>query len=670
MNTINVLLVESDGSFARLLREELANEQSTPIRLVHCTQLNQALQYLSGQGRVDAVLLDLLMPDCHGLETFLRVQQQVPKAPIIILTGSDESLAMEAVRHGAQDYLAKDACTHRLLRRVILYSIERERAKEQLREREEFFRLISENVSDLIAVLDRDGRRLYNNASYKGLLGDPSAARGSNSFAEVHQDDRELIQRVFRETLATGIGQRVEYRFVLRDGGIRFVESQGNVIKEPSGKVSKVVLVSRDITERKQWEDALQQSERRYKQLLASMTDYIFTVTVEKGRSVKTTHGAGSLALTGYTPAEYGADPQLWFHVVHKDDRESVLGQIRRILRGETPPPLEHRLIHKDGGVRWIRNASLPYKDAQGRVVAYDGLISDITERKRAEDCLKQSFSDLAKSEETLRETVVDLKASHEELKATELELMQAAKMESIGTLAAGVAHEVKNPLQTMLQGLAYLANHIPAGNQNMLTTLNDMRDAVTRADTIIREFLQLSASPELRMQEEDLNAVIERSLLLMNYELASGQITVVRHLDAALPLVKLAAGKMEQVFLNLFINAVQAMSPGGTLTVSTRMMRWDGDLSAHHASPCHFQAGDHVVVAEVQDTGVGIPEENLPKIFEPFFTTKTAGLGSGLGLSVIQRIVDLHGGSIQIENAPRGGVKVTLILLGARPAR
>src|SRR6185503_13885737 len=135
---------------------------------------------------------------------------------------------------------------------------------------------------------------------------------------------------------------------------------------------------------------------------------------------------------TGYTPAEYGADPQLWFHVVHKDDRESVLGQIRRILRGETPPPLEHRLIHKDGGVRWIRNASLPCKDAQGRVVAYDGLISDITERKRAEDRLKQSFSDLAKSEETLRETVVDLKASHEELKATELELMQAAKMESI----------------------------------------------------------------------------------------------------------------------------------------------------------------------------------------------------------------------------------------------
>ena len=132
------------------------------------------------------------------------------------------------------------------------------------------------------------------------------------------------------------------------------------------------------------------------------------------------------------------------------------------LSNGEVPGPLEHRIIHKDGDIRWIRNVPVPQRDPQGRVVSYNGLISDITERKRAEEQLRRAYAELAQSEESLKVTLQELKAAHEELKATELQLIQAAKLECIGTLAAGVAHEVKNPLQTMLMGLHYLAHNLP----------------------------------------------------------------------------------------------------------------------------------------------------------------------------------------------------------------
>jgi signal transduction histidine kinase len=332
-------------------------------------------------------------------------------------------------------------------------------------------------------------------------------------------------------------------------------------------------------------------------------------------------------------------------------------------VRGITPPPLEHRIIHKDGGIRWIRNTSVPHKDNQARVIAYDGVICDITERKLAEHRLKRASAELCETQDTLRQTLGELKASHRELRTSELELIQASKMEAVGTLTAGVAHEVKNPLQTLLLGLHYLEHHVPAENENVTRTLHDMRDAVTRANSIVGELLQFSAAGELDMKEDDFNAVVERSLSLMNYELTTSQIAVTRHLDAGLPPVKMAPGKMEQVFLNLFMNAVQAMWAGGTLTVRTRAAQFSDELVENRRADCPFKAGEHIVIAEVQDTGVGIPEVNLSKIFDPFFTTKPAGIGTGLGLSVIQKIIELHGGSIDIQNAPPGGVNVTLML-------
>ena len=141
-------------------------------------------------------------------------------------------------------------------------AIERKLAEEKLRKNEEQFRLITENVTDMIALLDLDGRRVYSSPSYKNILGDPELLRGTDSFLEVHPDDREKIRKIFQETVTTGIGQRAEYRFLIKDGSIRTIESQGSVIRDNSGRISQVVVVSRDITEKKNLEQQFLHAQR------------------------------------------------------------------------------------------------------------------------------------------------------------------------------------------------------------------------------------------------------------------------------------------------------------------------------------------------------------------------------------------------------------------------
>ncbi len=409
------------------------------------------------------------------------------------------------------------------------------------------------------------------------------------------------------------------------------------------------------------------ESEQRYRRLLASVTDYVYSVTVKDGRAVATSHGPGCEAVTGYSSKDFESDPSLWYEMIFEADRPVVLAQAERILRGEEPPPLEHRITHKDGNLRWIRNTPVPRKDAQGVLIGYDGLVYDITERKLAEQQLTRANAELAANEEALKRTLEELKAANLELKQTQLRLIQSAKLEIVGTLAAGVAHEVKNPLQTLLMGLDYLGPKLPAGNENMAMVLADMRDAVNRANSVVSGLLQLSADTDFELKSEDLNAVIKRSLRLINAQAIAAKIRITRKLETALPRVRIDRVKIEQVFINLYLNALQAMSAGGVITVTTRAGRFGEDFAAKDPTLNPFARGEQVVIAEVRDQGTGIEEKNLPKIFDPFFTTKGSGGGTGLGLSVVKKIVDLHGGVIAIQNAPEGGVVAALLLKAER---
>jgi hypothetical protein len=210
---------------------------------------------------------------------------------------------------------------------------------------------------------------------------------------------------------------------------------------------------------------------------------------------------------------------------------------------------------------------------------------------------------------------------------------------------------------------LDYLSQRMADAHDAVLDgVIKDMRLAAKRANTIIRGLLDFSHSNTLELQPLDLNALIERAVLLVRHNLASNHINLQTDLDPGLPPLALDGVKIEQVFVNLFTNAIDAMPKGGALTVKTSRER----LTETHRDPGsreagHFYAGDIVVMAEVEDTGAGIAPEALHKIFDPFFTTKATGKGTGLGLTIVKRILDLHSGSIEIRNRPAGGTHCRL---------
>jgi signal transduction histidine kinase len=251
-----------------------------------------------------------------------------------------------------------------------------------------------------------------------------------------------------------------------------------------------------------------------------------------------------------------------------------------------------------------------------------------------------------------LKETHRNLLQAHEELKSAQMKLIQTAKLESIGRLAAGVAHEVKNPLAVIQLGVDYLASTAKGtANRDYIETVQDMGDAVKRADFVIKGLLNFSRSEQLNLVPLDLNQVIEESLAMVKHEFAKNHISLEKHLAEKLPQVELDRSKIEQVLINVFMNAIQAMGNNGELSVKTFISR-----------PTGTKAAGKRVVVEIQDTGSGIPEDKLDKLFEPFFTTKPVGTGTGLGLSVSRNIIELHRATIRIANRKEThGVCVTI---------
>lgn len=240
----------------------------------------------------------------------------------------------------------------------------------------------------------------------------------------------------------------------------------------------------------------------------------------------------------------------------------------------------------------------------------------------------------------------------HEELKRVQLQLIEAEKLESIGRLAAGVAHEIKNPLAIISMGIEFLQRR-HGEDATTATVLRELADAVSRADEVTRGFLDFSAPHKLDLHADDLNAIIRASLGLVRGEIHEGAHRVELELGN-IPPVNVDHAKVVQVFVNLFTNALHAMEGGGTLTVRTRAATAaDGDFGERDPAP--------MVTAEVADTGPGIPPDALERVFEPFYTTKAPGKGTGLGMSVVKSIMNLQRGTVRMTNRPEGGALATL---------
>jgi len=258
---------------------------------------------------------------------------------------------------------------------------------------------------------------------------------------------------------------------------------------------------------------------------------------------------------------------------------------------------------------------------------------------------------------------------SEEALKKTQLLLIQAEKLRSLGQMAASVAHEVRNPLAILHMGIECLDEFFFEGNETMTGVVKEMKGAVHRAEAIIRDMLDYSSARDLTLHEVSVNDLVGQTLGFVRHELVKTKVRVTTQFAESHCACLLDASKIEQVFINVFTNACHAMPGGGELTVKTSEIvieEDDPEPEREDATGSRFLCGDKVVTVEIRDHGSGIPEDKLDKLFDPFFTTKTSGNGTGLGLAVVKKIIDLHDGKISIANAEGGGARVTISLKSA----
>lgn len=253
----------------------------------------------------------------------------------------------------------------------------------------------------------------------------------------------------------------------------------------------------------------------------------------------------------------------------------------------------------------------------------------------------------------------MELEEAYDELKKAQTKLVQTEKMAAVGQLASGVAHEVKNPLGIIIQGINYLEKQISPDKKQQFEVFGMIKEAVTRADRIIRQLLGFSRKSPMKYELYTIDKIFNSSLSLVKKQLSFRNIKINKKFQVELPLVLVDKNQMIQVFINIILNSIQAMSDKGELTIriNTKELKKEN----------YIGSSKKLVICEVEDTGEGISEDNLKKVFDPFFTTKGVGKGTGLGLSVTKNIIEAHMGNIEIESKKGIGAKVIIALPAAK---
>ena len=429
------------------------------------------------------------------------------------------------------------------------------------------------------------------------------------------------------------------------------------------GQMDEVLLHRslRYAIERKRVERALRDSEAFYQSLVENLPQFIYRKDDQgrftfANRRFCTLLGRTLSEIKGHTDFDFFPS-DLAQKYQADDQRVLMTGKLFETVEEHTPP---------GGEKEHVQVVKSPVFDSHGKIIGTQGIFWDVTARVRGEAKLKKAHADLARSREDLLRTLADLQRSHNHLKEAQLQIIEMEKMQSVGQMAAGIAHEVKNPLAVIRMGIDFLNATSLAGEEPGATILKDMNDALHRADGIIMGLLDFSTPGKVDLKPMDLNTLLRSSLNLVKHELKSGGIQVTTSFCDNLPPVLADANKIKQVFVNALTNAAHAMPDGGSLTVRTYIKK----LTPEEAKPSpgarqthEFRAGERVLVTEIDDTGSGIPADKLPRVFEPFFTTKEAGKGTGLGLTVSRKIAELHDGSIQLQNLDPRGARVTITL-------
>ncbi len=483
----------------------------------------------------------------------------------------------------------------------------RKRAEELLRHREEHFRHLIENVSDVVTVISPDGTISFASPSVERVLGyERSKNLGRNSFELVHPDDvgrtREAIENGARYP---GVAHTLEFRLRHRDGQWITVEAVGQGVVDPDGDV-RVVIAYRDITERK-----LAAAERD--RLMSAIEQAAETVLVTDVDGLIQYVNPAFTITTGYTREEaIGENPRILNSGRHDTAFYAKLWDT--ICSGKT---WHGRFINKkkDGTIYTEEATVSPVFDTAGKTINYVAVKRDITRE-------------------------IEL----------ERQLRHAQRMEAVGKLAGGVAHDFNNLLQ-VIQGYTEIAlSSLSPGDANR-QALDEVANAAERAATLTRQLLTFSRRQVMDSMPLDLNEVISDLLKLVRRVIGENirmEFSPGRDLNT----IYGDRGQIEQVLMNLCVNARDAMPDGGSISIMTQNVTLDNEFCDAHGTAT---AGPYVVLS-VRDTGLGMDKATLERVFEPFFTTKEVGKGTGLGLAMVYGIVDQHLGVVRALSEPNKG--------------
>lgn len=610
-----ILVVDDDLVINLLLKRVLQKDGYTVIQVMNGAEaIPQFVEH-----RPQLVLLDAMMPVMDGFAVCaaIRALPQGVHTPILMITGLQDS---DSVNHafevGATDFVAKPiqmpVLRHRVRRIIQAY-----RAEESLRDSEYRLNLALEGAA--LGMWDWNIKTgvIATNHRWATMLGYAPGELGltlQKWQAMIHPADIDRVKTTVGRLLCGGLEQyEAEFRMLAKDGEWRWISARGRVAeRDERGEPTRAAGTHLDITERKRAEQALRDSEERFRLVVASIPDHIYLVEMfDDGTYLNLYNSPNVEKLTGYPPETFEADWTFWpNHVIHPDDRPFTQKKFFD-LPNNLDYDAEYRLVRRDGNIIWVSDKARVYAATNSSLIY--GVVSDITERKRAEEVQRAS-----------------------------------QKLVELGTLAAGVAHEINSPLQVITgvsQGLLRRMEENRLEHDYLSQKLNVIHRNGWRCAEIIRSLKAYAHISSTRLETSNLNEIIKDTLLLIEHQLTNwAHIQVVTDLMPDMPPLSCDRNQISQVLINLLTNARDAMPGGGQIIISSR-----------------YEPDAAQFVVQVADNGCGMNEAVRAKLFDPFFTTKAVDQGTGLGLSISAGIVKAHSGQITVESEVGAGTVFTL---------
>ncbi len=651
---ITILLVEDNSADARLVQIALANAKGARFDVSHVERLSQALHKLGGPV-FDAILLDLSLPDSHGLDTVNQVRAAAPETPIVVLSGlADEEQALAAVKCGAQDYLVKGQGDDYLLPRAIRYAIERHRIERELqRAKDELERRVEERTAELAKTNDElrseiaerqravqelteskerlarteafslvmlthvglDGRWLKVPPTLCDLLGYSEEKLLAGYFKNItHPDDFDADWSQCQRLILGEIKSfDLEKRYIHKDGEIIWVYLNCSIVVDKDGAPLHFLTYIRNIAKRKQAEQALRESEQQLRLITNNLPVLIAYVDSEQlyrfnNKAYEDWFGLPQAELRGQHIRD----------VMGNAAYQELLPGIKRVLAGESVN-FEKVLPGKNGSSRYINATYIPDFDAQGEVKGFFALIKDVSSRKQAEVQEKQRM----------------------------LELAHVSRLSNMGEMATEIAHELNQPLTAIKNygnACLRLLDSPQWTPEDMVKGFQAMVKQAARSGEIIRNLREFVRKADAGRSRSSINELVSVVGNLVQVEARPRQVEIRLEPTDGLPAIMVNKVLIEQVILNLMRNAIEAMEECAEGN-QQRLLIIQTSL-----------ASDDSIEVLVKDTGPGLSEQAMQEVFEPFFTTKAQGMG--VGLSICRSIIDEHGGRIWVEaNYPQGAV-------------